>query len=165
MTRRSDEARFEEFFASNRDRIFRAVLVAVGDRGLAEDAVSEAFTRALGDWNHVATHPAPVAWVVRTALNFARSHRRRELRLVSVSVPEAAVEDDPPTDPELVRRVLDLPERQRQVVALRILLDLSTEQTADLLGIAPGTVTAHLFRALSRIEAQLTETSARESWR
>lgn len=165
VTRRGDRVGFEEFFSSSKDPVFRAVLVATRDRGLAEDAVAEAFTRALRDWSHVGTHPAPIAWVVKTALNHARSHRRRDVRLLSVAVPETPTDDDPPTDPELVRRVLELPDRQRQVVALRVLLDMSTEQTADLLGIAPGTVTAHLFRALSRIEAELTETATKESWR
>jgi len=50
-----------------------------------------------------------------------------------------------------------LPERQRQVIGLRLLLDLSTEQTAEALGVAPGTVTAHLHRALSSLRRQLTQ--------
>ena len=163
MVGRETDAAFEEFFSSYKDRVFRVVLVAVCDRQLAEDAASEAFTRALRDWSKLRDHPSPVAWVVRTALNHARSDRRRTLRLVSTSVPDLGAEDDPPTDPQLVKCVLDLPERQRQVVALRILLDLSTEQTADVLGLAPGTVTAHLFRALSRIKTALSQAPAKES--
>ena len=170
MRDRNGEVGFEEFFALHKDQVLRVVLVAVGDRPLADDAVSEAFTRALRDWDQLQGHPSPVAWVVKTAFNYAHTVRRRDLRLISMGIPEATKEDDPPTDPELVRRVLVLPERQRQVIALRILLDMSTEQTADVLGIAPGTVTAHLFRALSRIKAELSETppsetSAKESWR
>jgi len=44
-----------------------------------------------------------------------------------------------------------LPARQREVVALRVLLDLDTETTAEVLGIAPGTVTAHLYRAVAAL--------------
>ena len=47
-----------------------------------------------------------------------------------------------------------LPARQRQVVALRIFLDLDTAQTAEVLGIAPGTVTAHLTRALTALRTE-----------
>lgn len=159
---RDDRPGFEEFFRSTRDQIFRAVLVSIRDRRLAEDAVSEAFTRALAGWPRVARHPSPIAWVVRTALNYARSDRRRQLRSVRIALPESATWDEPPTDPALVMRVLNLPDRQRQVVALRILLDLSTEQTAELLSIAPGTVTAHLFRALARLQSELSELSAKE---
>lgn len=46
-----------------------------------------------------------------------------------------------------------LPQRQRQVVALRIFLDLDTAATADVLGIAEGTVTAHLHRAMTALRA------------
>jgi RNA polymerase sigma-70 factor (ECF subfamily) len=160
---RGDRTDFEQFFISTRDKIFRAVLVSLRDRGLAEDAVSEAFTRALANWPRVSGHSSPVAWVVKVALNYARSDRRRQLRSVP-ELPEIAVWDEAPTDPELVLLVLALPDRQRQVVALRILLDLSTQQTAELLSIAPGTVTAHLFRALARLETELAEFSAKEGW-
>jgi DNA-directed RNA polymerase specialized sigma24 family protein len=54
-----------------------------------------------------------------------------------------------------------LPERQRQVVALRIFLDLDTATTAKTLGIAPGTVTAHLARATAALRAQLNQQGAR----
>ena len=52
-----------------------------------------------------------------------------------------------------------LPERQRQVVALRVFLDLDTVATAQALGIAPGTVTAHMARATAALRA-----SAHPSW-
>ena len=47
---------------------------------LAEDQVAEAFARAWASWPKVSHHPAPRAWVVRTALNAGASwwHRRRE---------------------------------------------------------------------------------------
>jgi hypothetical protein len=48
-----------------------------------------------------------------------------------------------------------LPVRQREVVALRILLDLDVDTTADTLGIAPGTVKAHLHRALATMRTRL----------
>jgi RNA polymerase sigma-70 factor (ECF subfamily) len=161
---RGDRTDFEEFFNSTKDQIFRAVLVSIRDRRLAEDAVSEGFTRALATWPRVARHPSPVAWVAKAALNYARSDRRRQLRSVPVELPEIAVWDEAPTDPGLVLRVLNLPDRQRQVVALRILLDLSTEQTAELLSIAPSTVTVHLLRALARLESELSEFSTKEGW-
>jgi RNA polymerase sigma-70 factor (ECF subfamily) len=52
--------------------------------------------------------------------------------------------------------LLRLPERQRQVIALRVFLALDTAQTARVLGIAPGTVTAHLARATAALRDQLT---------
>lgn len=51
--------------------------------------------------------------------------------------------------------LLRLPARQRQVVALRLLLDLDTAGTGQVLGIAPGTVQAHLGRAMAALRADL----------
>jgi DNA-directed RNA polymerase specialized sigma24 family protein len=54
--------------------------------------------------------------------------------------------------------LLRLPARQRQVVALRLFLDLDTAGTAQVLGIAPGTVQAHLGRALATLRDDLIPT-------
>src|SRR2546422_1208891 len=151
--RKHRDREFEQFFCSSKDQIFRVLLVVTGDREVAEDAVSEAYTRALALWETVKHHAAPSAWVARTALNYVRSAHRVSARTSSSEdLPELPVSDDPPTDPELLRRLLALPERQREVVALRIVLGLDTKQTAELIGIAEGTVTAHLFRALTRLQ-------------
>ena len=59
-----------------------------------------------------------------------------------------------------------LPARQREVLALRIFLDLDTETTAKVLGIAPGTVMAHLSRAVAALRRDVppaySGTNARE---
>ena len=71
---------FTQFYRSDRDRCLRAVMVGVGDRQLAEDLVAEAFTRAWMSWQKVSRHPAPCAWIVRTALNIRVSWWRRRRR-------------------------------------------------------------------------------------
>jgi RNA polymerase sigma-70 factor (ECF subfamily) len=55
---------------------------------------------------------------------------------------------------ELLAAVLQLPLRQRQVIGLRIFLDLDTGQTAEVLSIAPGTVKAHLSRAIATLRQE-----------
>jgi DNA-directed RNA polymerase specialized sigma24 family protein len=65
----SDAAGFAEFYRAARDGCLRAVFATVGDRQAAEDLVAEAFARAWAHWRTVRHHPAPSAWVVRTALN------------------------------------------------------------------------------------------------
>jgi predicted RNA polymerase sigma factor len=44
-------------------------LISVGDQDTAQEVVAEAFARACASWRTVGRHPAPAAWVVRTALN------------------------------------------------------------------------------------------------
>ena len=58
-------------------------------------------------------------------------------------------------DTDLVAAVRRLPVRQRQVVALRLLLDLDTASTARAMGLADGTVASHLHRALAALRRDL----------
>src|SRR5581483_9995755 len=80
-----DSAGFDEFFAASWDPCLRAVAATTGNVMLAEDQTAEAFARAWASWRKVSRHPAPRAWVVRTALNAGASwwrQRARELPLV-----------------------------------------------------------------------------------
>jgi len=148
-----DQAEFTEFYESARDDCLRVVLVTVGDRELAEDLVAEAFTRAWTSWRTVRRHPAPRAWVIRTALNAHATwwrRRRRETALEGHDLPGPA-EQEPILDSAVVTALRRLPVRQRQVIALRLLLDLDTETTARVLKISPGTVGVHLHRAIQTL--------------
>lgn len=153
---------FAEFYRRSKDNCLRTVLVSVGDQDTAQDLVAEAFARAWASWRTVRRHPAPAAWVVRTALNANISrwrHRRREVSLVdpsAVADPHTAGKAaDSPVDSRIMAALMRLPVRQRQVVALRLFLDLDTARTAEVLGIAPGTVTAHLARAIATLRDDL----------
>lgn len=148
---------FATFFARSRDPVLRAVFVSTGDLSRSEDAVAEAYVRACGGWRKLSKHPNPVGWVTTVALNEFRSGWRRRSRERRLTPPDSFGEKmSVPFDPQLLALVAALPERQREVLALRLLLDQDTEQTAAVLGIAPGTVTAHLYRATSSLRAELT---------
>jgi RNA polymerase sigma-70 factor (sigma-E family) len=149
---------FQEFYEANRDACLRAVVVGVGDRQLAEDLVAEAFARAWASWQRVGRHPAPSAWIVRTALNTRISwwrRRRREIALDGAHDVAGTTAEDPGLDPGLLAALRRLPQRQREVIVFRVFLDLDTRETAKVLGIAPGTVTAHLSRAVTTLREHL----------
>ena len=152
---------FAEFYEGSRDGCLRAVYASVGDRLLAEDLIAEAYARAWASWWKVSRHPAPQAWVVRTALNTHVSWWRRRRREVSwesrgsSDTAPAAPDAGMGVDDQILAAVRSLPARQREVVALRVFLDLDTQTTARTLAIAPGTVTAHLSRAIAALRDQL----------
>jgi RNA polymerase sigma-70 factor (sigma-E family) len=149
---------FQEFYQASRDACLRAVLVSVGDRQLAEDLVAEAFTRAWVSWPKVGRHPAPSAWIVRTALNTRVSwwrRRRREVALDGDHDVADTMAGDADLDPALLTALRRLSQRQREVIVFRVFLDLDTQATAKVLGIAPGTVTAHLSRAVTTLRGHL----------
>ena len=89
---------FAEFYRASRDDCLRTVVVIVGDRDTAQEVVAEALARACASWRTVSTHPAPAG----------------------------AMGADSPVDPQILAALMRLPARQRQVVALRLLLDLDT---------------------------------------
>lgn len=164
----AQRARFTEFYRSFKDECLLTVLVSVGDRDTAQDLVAEAFARAWASWPRVSEHPAPQAWVVRTALNVGISRWRRRRREVTVANPAvtagAAGVTQVPTgvDPVIMEALMRLPGRQRQVVALRLFLDLDTARTAEVLGVAPGTVQAHLGRAIATLRDDLNHELLKE---
>src|ERR1022692_980888 len=117
---------FAEFYRRSRDDCLRTVLASVADQDTAQDLVDEAFARACASWRTVSRHPAPVAWVVRTALNANISRWRRRRREVSVpdpglvaDLPTISAASASPVDPRIMAALMRLPARQRQVVALR----------------------------------------------
>jgi RNA polymerase sigma factor (sigma-70 family) len=161
---------FAEFYRTSADECLRTVLVSVGDQDTARELVDEAFARAWASWRTVSRHPAPVAWVVRTALNANVSRWRRRRREVPMpdpgtiaDRPTAGGASDTPIDPRIMAALMRLPARQRQVVALRLILDLDTSRTAEVLGIAPGTVMAHLGRAMAALRDDLMPERQQES--
>jgi RNA polymerase sigma factor (sigma-70 family) len=161
LTVSADKTGFDDFFQSSWEPCLKAVLVSTGDVRLAEDQVAEAFARAWASWSTVSRHPAPRAWVVRTALNAGATWwrgRRRESPLETYDV-RAADEPVRGLDAALLQALRQLSARQREVVVLRILLDLDIESTARHLGIAPGTVRAHLSRAVAALRAQFPNTT------
>jgi RNA polymerase sigma-70 factor (ECF subfamily) len=163
----SEPRDFAEFFNSTKDGCYRAVLASVGSREVAEDLVSEAFARAWASWPKVSRHPEPRAWVMRTALNARASWWRRHRREVDLPSGDAGggVSDGnvhEPPDQKVMDAILRLPPRQRQVVGLRLFLDLDTAGTAKALGIAPGTVKAHLARAITTLRGELVPISTED---
>ena len=153
---------FAEFYRRSKDECLFTVLMSVGDRDTAQELVAEAFARAWASWRTVSRHPAPRAWVVRTALNANISRWRRRRREVPVpdpgsvtDLPAADAAVDSPVDPRIMAALMRLPARQRQVVALRLFLDLDTDRTAQVLGITPNTVMAHMARALAALRSDL----------
>jgi RNA polymerase sigma-70 factor (sigma-E family) len=151
-----EQQEFAEFYAASRDACLRAVIAGTGDAAQAEDMVAEAFARAWASWAKVRRYSAPRGWVVRAALNTGVSWWRPRRREIPLASHDAAALADPAEglDAAVLAALRRLPARQREVIALRVFLDLDTQATAQVLGIAPGTVTAHLSRAAAALRSE-----------
>ena len=154
----NEQTEFAEFFRDSWEPCLRAVVAVVGRPQMAEDQVAEAFAKAWVSWQKVSRHPAPRAWVVRTALNTGASwwrRRRRELPLADhdLTAPGGLGGG---LDATLLTAIWRLPPREREVIALRIFLDLDTAAIAGQLGIEAGTVRMHLSRGVTALRHELT---------
>ena len=161
----NERAEFTAFFQASWEPCLRAVAAVIGSQQLAEDQVAEAFARAWASWRKVSRHPAPRAWVVRTALNTGASwwrRRNRELPLADLDRPAAPADG---FDAGLLAALWRLPTRQREVIALRIFLDLDTGTIAQQLGIEAGTVRMHLSRGVAALRRELTLINTTEAER
>lgn len=150
---------FVAFYEGWRDPIRRALALSTGDVAMADEAVDEAMTRALGAWDRVGGYDRPEGWVYRVGLNWARGrYRKRRYELLSSIDPERPGEFDPP-DFDLIEAVGSLSARLREVVIARYYLDWSTSDVARALQIPEGTVKSRLARALTRLAKDLGEPS------
>jgi RNA polymerase sigma-70 factor (ECF subfamily) len=161
VANRPDES-FDVFYRGQVDAIFRALVVTLADRELAREATDEAMVRAFSGWSRVASYDNPAGWVFRVGLNWATSRRRRSRREVSFNEFVGATVDPPdPATVQAMAALARLTVAQRAVVVCRVLLDLSTSDTAEVLGVAVGTVKSRLARALADLRTVLNEGDAR----
>ncbi|MGH2652877.1 MAG: sigma-70 family RNA polymerase sigma factor [Actinomycetota bacterium] len=140
-----DHARsdFEAFFADQHGRLFRALALLTRDRHEAEEVMQDAFLALWERWEHVAGGPDPVGYLYRTALNAWRSRRRRAAVAVRRAIHQIPSDDEMAAvegRDAVVRALARLPARQRAAVVLMDVLDLSSEQAGEVLGISPVTV-------------------------
>ena len=162
-----EQTEFAEFFESSWDVCLRAVLAVVGSPQQAEDQVAEAFARAWRAWRRVSRHPAPRAWVVRhrrlTGTNACPPAAPRPPRRPTRRRPPVPGNPSPlfPTLPSSAA-LRSLPPRQREVIALRVFLDMDTDEIAAQLGIASATVRVHLARATAALRQELSPPRTQE---
>ena len=122
-----------------------------------EEVVQEALLRAYASWEDI--EPFAPQWVARVALNLALSRLRRRHRQWPAALAELG-ETGVDTRIDLSRALERLPVRQRQVVVLRYLADLSERDVAGLLEISPGAVKRHLHRALATLRSPASALAA-----
>jgi RNA polymerase sigma-70 factor (sigma-E family) len=150
---------FTRFYESEAPRLVRSVSLVTGEPVLAEDSVAEAFARAWSRWPEVSAHPRPAAWVMRVALNEARSRFRRRgverRKAALIARPEVTYDPQPQVDRHLGDALRELPRNERTLIALRYVADLSQAEIANVLGVPPGTVASGLSRARHKLGAAL----------
>ena len=158
-----EERSFAAVAEEHLDDVFRYLLYMTGNPHTAEDLAAETFERALRRWRRFDPGRASAkTWLCQlarsTALDHFRSEQRRKRREDSYGAD--ATESEAPVfgeglSPEIDAAVRSLSAAEREVVVLRIVLELDGETTARVLGIRPTAVSTRLSRALQKLEERM----------
>jgi RNA polymerase sigma-70 factor (ECF subfamily) len=164
--RRGDQQALADIYDWYLPRIYRYVLARVGSVVEAEDLTEDIFLRMLGAIAGYRMRNIPFsAWLFRIAHNHVVSYFRKSgVRGVTGILDEGIADDRPDpastvetrlTVEEVVRATRDLPEAQREVIALRFAVGLSIAETAQVLGKREGNVKALQHKAVVRLQRAL----------
>lgn len=160
-----DRSAFEDLYRRYARPVFGLALRRLGDRGRAEDAVQETFTSV---WRSASTYRperGPGApWIYAVARNAIVDRARARTELPADIPDEPSADAGPPDRAEQswvawrVHRALEeLPEREREVIALAYWSGLSQSEVAEFLDIPLGTVKTRTRAALGRLSEILEE--------
>ncbi|WP_328334351.1 RNA polymerase sigma factor [Kribbella sp. NBC_00382] len=136
-------------------RLVGQLFAICGNRGEAEDAVQEAFVKAVEKPRRFAQVDNPEAWLRTVALNVLRSRYRRATRFHGLISRQALA----PTTTAglsadrvaLVEALRQLPYEMREAITLHHIADLPIREIAAQLGVAEGTIKARLSRGRARL--------------
>ncbi len=154
---------FADVAAEQLDAVYRYLVYLTGDRAAAEDLAAETFEKAFRMWRRFdPRRGSPRTWLCRIARSVAidwfraesRRKRREETyaRDLGDSVEAAFGEGMSGRFEEALR---ELSPAEREVVALRVLLELDGPSAARVLGISQTACSTRLSRALRRLEERI----------
>jgi RNA polymerase sigma-70 factor, ECF subfamily len=153
---------FDDFFETERTRLFGALAVMSGNRAEAEEVMQEAFLKVWERWDRVAAMDSPTGFLYRSAMNVYRSRIRRAAvavrKAANLLPPDDALGDVDDRD-ELTRLLQTLTPREREAIVLTSYLGYSTEEAGKLLGIRASTVRVLTTRARASIRRTAKEQS------
>jgi RNA polymerase sigma-70 factor, ECF subfamily len=175
--RKGDIGAFESLVKRYDRNVFRIAQHITQNREDAEDVVQDAFLKAYQNLGQFQGQSKFYTWLVRIAVNEAlmRLRRRRPERMVSLDEDVKTEEDSMPREIEdwspnpeqqytqgelkdiLSRTIQGLPASFRTVFVLRDVEGLSTEETADALGLSIPAVKSRLLRARLQLRERLNK--------
>ncbi len=153
---------FENFYQENLGPIYRYIYSKVRNREEAEDLTSQVFLKAVRSLDLMRDPLSTRTWLFQVARTTIADYWRIRYRGATSSIEdlletgwEGPVDEEPPpgnsTATERVRAILQaLPERDREVLTCRFLLNLSIRETAARMGLTETNIKVIQYRALKR---------------
>ncbi|CND48520.1 alternative RNA polymerase sigma factor SigM [Mycobacterium tuberculosis] len=160
---RSHAREFQGFFRRHHRELARLAFVLLGDPDGADDVAADALAAAWRRWDRVRAADQPLAYVRRMVVNMSRSRIRVLVRerdragRLGAGLDERVHGPDVPAIVDVRAALLRLPQRKRACVVLRLAFDLSEKETAQLLGIAVGTVKSQTAKGVAELARLLAD--------
>lgn len=156
---------FERFFRREYPRMVAVAYAISGSRWAAEEIAQEACLRAYRQWDRISGYDKPGAWLRRVTINLSNSLLRRKVSELKALQRSAfggvgIIDPHPEDEIEFWDQVRALPKRQREVMVLHFVDDMSSGEIADVLGISESSVRSHLQRG----RTALTQRVDIEDW-
>jgi RNA polymerase sigma-70 factor (sigma-E family) len=156
MRRDRREQDFSEFFLARGPALRRTAYLIVRDWHTAEDLTQQAFVKLYAAWPRVRPETAE-AYARKAVVNQCLSHLRRHPPDVPTDVLPERIQPAPDERLDVGQALALLPARQRAIIALRFLDDLSVADVARTLSVAEGTVKSQTSRALNTLRTHLPD--------
>lgn len=156
---------YESFVRARTPALLRTAFLLTGDQHLAEDLVQEALARTHRAWGRLRDTGNVEAYTRKVMYHAQVSiwRRRRVAESFPGDLPDVRHHDQVDHAVSTTQRVMleralsTLSAKQRSVIVLRYFEDRTEAETAELLGMAIGTVKAQAFRALARLRKSASE--------
>ena len=162
---KGDEEAFAQLYEEYFTKIYRYVIVRMGNEMEAEDITQQVFLKALQSIGSFKWKGSPFsAWLYRIAHNQVVDYLRKTKRRITVSVDEVTLvdESDPQADVEkkfdlkqLSGAIRHLTEAQQTVISLRFTSELSTAEVARIMGKKEGAIKALQHSAIVSLRKAL----------
>jgi RNA polymerase sigma-70 factor (ECF subfamily) len=157
-----DETAYEWIVREHQESVFRLAYLFLGDADEAEDAAQETFIRAYRMLKTFDTTRPLRPWLLRIAANLANNRRRAAGRYFAMirrwvfAFPEPSLHVETESSQRweaqtLWQAVQRLDPKDQEVIYLRYFLELSVNETSEVLNVEAGTVKSRLHRALERL--------------
>jgi RNA polymerase sigma-70 factor (ECF subfamily) len=165
--RQGDQQALADLYDWYMPRVYRYAVARVGNVAEAEDLTEEVFLKMLGAIGGFRWRDVPFSsWLFRIAHNHIATHYRRSAQrggpmagltedMIDAGQSPASVVEERITLEEVQRAAQQLPEAQREVIALRFAVGLSIAETAKALGKREGNVKALQHKAVAKLQRML----------
>ncbi len=153
----------ERLIENHGDSLLRLCFLYLGNVATAQDAVQDTFLKAYRHYAQFRGDSAEKTWLMRIAINTCKNYMRSpwmrfiDRSVIPESLPEPTAYDADLTDDTVIKEIMRLPHKYKEVLLLYYYQEMKTSEVAQALGIPEATVSIRLKRAREKLKPHFEE--------